>query len=135
VYWQKLFCVLLCCVVCVFAMSDCHQCQILQSALCPVLICPSNVSLAIVVCYALSVNYTISGNTHMSSHLFYAVLCFASQLSFLSLNTHPYTDPDNSCLTVMAYSVFRFSLQRDPLSLISDSRNLLIWSQVKRRTE
>ena len=52
----------------------------------------------------------------------YSVLRFASQLSFLCLYTHPCTDPDNSRLTVTAYSVRRFYSQQKPISLISDSR-------------
>jgi len=75
------------------------------------------------------------------NYLFYSVLRFTSWLSFLylntnpytdpdnscltissiqssvlhHLNTHPYTDPDNSCLTIMALSVLYFSSQWDPL--------------------
>jgi hypothetical protein len=41
---------------------------------------------------------------------------------FLCLHTHPCTDPDNSRLTVTAYSVLRFYSQQNPISLISDSR-------------
>jgi hypothetical protein len=35
-------------------------------------------------------------------HLFYPVLRFTSQLSILCPNTHPDTDPDYRCLTIMA---------------------------------
>jgi hypothetical protein len=35
-------------------------------------------------------------------HLFYPVLRFTSQLSFLCPNIHPHTDPDYRCLTIMA---------------------------------
>ena len=39
----------------------------------------------------------------------YSVLRFSSQLSFLCLHTTPRTDPDNSRLTVTAYSILHFS--------------------------
>jgi len=71
-----------------------------------------------------NLDFTIDmwGHPHV---MIFSVFRFASQLSVLCLNTHPYTDPDNSCLTIMAFSVLRISSQWDHLSLHSDSRSVL----------
>jgi hypothetical protein len=44
----------------------------------------------------------VSVGTPTCLHLFYPVLRFTSQLSFLCPITLPYTDPDYRCLTIMA---------------------------------